>query len=101
AREDQHAERALDLVRQYRPPHIAVAEIPLALPPHADDRMEADRHPKLLCRPPEWIVHIRAVRPVGWRRAPDHRPFEAHLGATLELAGARRGIVERDHRQPD
>src|SRR5262245_15962050 len=99
AREDEHAEGALDLVREDRGPHVAVAEAPLALPAHARDRVQADRRAELLGAGPERIVDLRAVGLLGGRRAPDHRAPQAQLHAALELRGARLGLVERDHGQ--
>src|SRR5207248_4415907 len=46
--ENQYAERFLDLVRQDRAAHVALAPVPLALDPHAGDRVQADRHLQFL-----------------------------------------------------
>src|SRR5205807_4083446 len=97
AGEDEHAEGALDLVRQDRGPHVAIAEAPLALPAHARDRVQADRGAELLGTRPERIVDLRAVGLIGGRRTPDHRALETELHAPLELCGASLGLVERDH----
>ena len=100
AREDQHAERFLDLVAEHGRAHIALAPIPLALDPHAGDRVQADRHVHFLRRRPERVVDIGAVGLLLRRRAPDHRAFQPHLGAAFEFARAGLRVVERDQRQP-
>src|SRR6266849_800131 len=58
AGEDEHAEGALDLVRQDGGAHVAIAEAPLTLPAHARDRVQADRGTELLGPGPERIVDL-------------------------------------------
>src|SRR5262249_29922341 len=97
--EDEDAERALDLVREDSGPHVAIAEIPLALPSHPRDGVQADGHPHLLGSRPECIIDGRTVGLIRGRRAPDHGALEATLCAALELLSSRLRVVQTDHRQ--